>query len=262
LFELSVEDKANNRETRSQPRKREAMPGCTKGIYQIPRMIFCSCAKRSIAIALCFTLIQLVVTSPTKADFIRYQIGGEITFDQGVDNLGLVGANFLLTLDFDTESVYEESLSGLPMIRSINDSLVISGATMPQVNGTYFEDFGSVSFFPTFNGTLYGGSTGGDFANWQSVADTTDGVENFRGGFFVEPVALDVLVGDTIDISHFGTEASLSPGFIFQVNSPGAFYGVTDFQSSISIVPEPCTALPVMVLSCALMSRRRRRSSI
>ena len=185
-----------------------------------------------------------------RADFIDYQISGDIVLDVGSDTLGLDGASFTLTASFDSDAVYQDFF-GFPAVASISDSLVITGASNASTNGTYSEDFGLV-FYPTFNGTLFGGASGGEFAGW-----TING-ELVNSGFFAEPTAV-VQVGDTISPDDFSLIESTTTGTPdFSVFSTGASYNIANFEASVSTIPEPGFVGLIVTFATAGCYRRRR----
>ena len=181
----------------------------------------------------------------------------------GFDDLGLDGATLELIGWFDTTDTYAFLCCAGPggeQIDAAGDKLVISGASTPGTNGTYTEADGGLGFFPNFSGQVF--DMNGDTANYDVMVDG----HNLVLGSLVAALVAGPSVGDTIDVSHFGTtieplDILNLPLFNWLVIGPQQtfdLYLVDSLEFRATLVSEPVLLLLFGVGLLALSLRRRR----
>ena len=87
----------------------------------------------------------LSIATMANATLIRYVAEWDMVKTDGLDSLGLDGAHFVFTADFDSADVYGDNGFGFPQANASADSLTITGSTGG--DGTYSSLFG-VAFTP------------------------------------------------------------------------------------------------------------------
>jgi hypothetical protein len=203
--------------------------------------------------------------SPVRGADILFTATG--TFDwneayqQGFDQFGLDGASFVFTAAFSDSALYQNFYDGYPGIHSLYDSLTISGATSPEVNGTYAAGGFGVIFLPTFTGQFFGDASfdnGGGYAAWQ-----IDPGHKLRLNRLTTQIS-----GPTIGSPFLASHISTTPfpvSLTVMTNGSTAIdlYSITSFQASVTAVPEPssliCAALAGGVFILGFVCRKPRR---
>ena len=190
----------------------------------------------------------LSIATMANATLIRYVAEWDMVKTDGLDSLGLDGAHFVFTADFDSADVYGDNGFGFPQANASADSLTITGSTGG--DGTYSSLFG-VAFTPATPGQWKSLPPGGGL-EFLLAND-----QNLIGQRFVDDTnGLGANVGDTIDPSHFGlTPDPDNPYWIIAPPDDQTSFAMENFNASV--IPAP-GAVATLGIACLVAGRRRR----
>jgi len=175
--------------------------------------------------ALCAGIVQ---AAPILANY-----SWDFTLASGGDALGLAGASGTLSMTFDTTQTYV-SLFGFSAQDALSHALTISGASVGSSNGSFFETDG-MAIYADFPTNFFGGGATNGFAVFNGIGLTMQtGLVNGTAA------GLAANVGDSLDVSHFGTVFTGDGGAF---SGGGSAYDITNFTASVGsvAVPEPAT---------------------
>lgn len=203
-------------------------------------------------------LLFTFYANSAHADIITFSAAGNISLVSGLDTEGLAGADFVFEAEFEDDAVAFSfpTISGFPVFEALSATLSIDNALNSASDGV-FGNTGLVYYragqgdFGSPIGSVLLGNVG--FNGTNLSLRTTVSVNGTAAGTVLN--GTPTLVGDTISASSFGT-ANPSPILFFVIGD--SEYGVSNFTTSVSTVPEP-TGVAVLSIVLIGMTVRRKR---
>jgi hypothetical protein len=218
-------------------------------------------------------------SAPARAADILLTVTATLEWDDGYqyafDQFGLDGASLTFTATFDSTSIYESHpfyspnpyYPPIPSVPIISNSLTISGAVAPGVDGTYTDDERGLTFLPLEHGQIWGNAASGFSSGRYTYPSyfTADGYR-LQLSNFLSPVT-GPANGMAFSPSHISTTQNETGSYsflgVFDIGEGGGLldaYRFVNFQANVTVVPEPSSlALVGLAAGCLLLRARMRK---